>query len=38
MVKFLFESRFPNRYENGRLISVSYEEYDFLIIPIGPDD
>lgn len=38
MANFLFKSCFQKRYENGKLISVSYAEYDFQNIPIGSGD
>lgn len=38
MANFLFKSNYQKRFENGKLISVSYFVYDFQNIPLGPSD
>lgn len=38
MANFRFKSNYQKRFENGKLISVSYSAYDFQNIPLGPGD
>ena len=38
MANFRFKSTYQKRFENGKLISVSYSAYDFQNIPLGPGD
>ena len=38
MANFRFKSNYQKRFENGKLISVSYSAYDFHNIPLGPGD
>lgn len=38
MANFRFKSNYQKRFENGKLISVSYSTYDFQNIPLGPGD
>lgn len=38
MANFRFKSNYQKRFENGKLISVSYSAYDFQSIPLGPGD
>ena len=38
MTNSLFNSCYPKRCENGKLISISHVEYDFQNIPMGPGD
>lgn len=38
MANFRFKSNYQKRFENGKLISVSYSAYDFQNTPLGPGD
>lgn len=38
MANFRFKSNYQKKFENGKLISVSYSAYDFQNIPLGPGD
>lgn len=38
MANFQFKSNYQKRFENGKLISVSYSVYDFQNITLGPGD
>ena len=38
MANFRFKSNYQKRFENGKLISVSYSAHDFQNIPLGPGD
>ena len=38
MANFRFKTNYQKRFENGKLISVSYSAHDFQNIPLGPGD